>query len=122
MSLEGFVPALQALGNYEGKDYAVPSLNNTVALYYHKDMLEAAGVEPPTTWAELKDDAKKLTQGDTYGFVFPGINNEQGTFHTSPFIWSNGGNFETAELGRERRVAHLSCATSSTTGRSRSRW
>jgi multiple sugar transport system substrate-binding protein len=95
MSLEGFVPALQGLGNYEGKDYAVPSLNNTVALYYHKDMLEKAGVTPPTTWAELKDAAKKLTQGDTYGFVFPGINNEQGTFHTSPFIWSNGGNFET---------------------------
>jgi multiple sugar transport system substrate-binding protein len=94
ISLEGFVPALQALGNYEGKDYAVPSLNNTVALYYHKALLEAAGVQPPTTWAELKDGAKKLTQGDTYGFVFPGINNEQGTFHTSPFIWSNGGNFE----------------------------
>jgi multiple sugar transport system substrate-binding protein len=94
MSLEGFVPALQALGNYEGKDYAVPSLNNTVALYYHKGMLEAAGVTPPATWAELREDAKKLTQGDTYGFVFPGINNEQGTFHTSPFIWSNGGTFE----------------------------
>jgi multiple sugar transport system substrate-binding protein len=94
ISLDGFVPALQALGNYDGKDYAVPSLNNTVALYYHKDMLEKAGIEPPKTWAELKDDAKKLTQGDTYGFVFPGINNEQGTFHTSPFIWSNGGNFE----------------------------
>ncbi len=94
MSLEGFVPALQALGNYEGKDYAVPSLNNTVALYYHKAMLEKAGIQPPTTWAELKAAAKALTQGDTYGFVFPGINNEQGTFHTSPFIWSNGGNFE----------------------------
>lgn len=95
MSLEGFVPALQSLGNYEGKDYAVPSLNNTVALYYQKAMLEAAGIQPPTTWAELKDAAKRLTQDDTYGFVFPGINNEQGTFHTSPFIWSNGGNFET---------------------------
>lgn len=95
MSLDGFVPALQALGNYEGKDYAVPSLNNTVALYYSKPMFEAAGLQPPKTWAELKDTAKKLTQGDTYGLVFPGINNEQGTFHTSPFIWSNGGNFET---------------------------
>ena len=95
MSLDGFVPALQGLGNYEGTDYAVPSLNNTVALYYSKPLFEAAGVKPPTTWAELKDTAKKLTQGDTYGLVFPAINNEQGTFHTSPFIWSNGGNFET---------------------------
>jgi multiple sugar transport system substrate-binding protein len=106
MSLEGFVPALQGLGNYEGKDYAVPSLNNTVALYYHKKMLADAGIEPPKTWAELKDAAKKLTQGDTYGFVFPGINNEQGTFHTSPFIWSNGGNFET--LNSAENVESLS--------------
>jgi multiple sugar transport system substrate-binding protein len=95
MSLAGFVPALQGLGNYEGTDYAVPSLNNTVALYYQKALFEAAGLEPPTTWAELKATAKTLTSGDTYGLVFPGINNEQGTFHTSPFIWSNGGNFET---------------------------
>jgi multiple sugar transport system substrate-binding protein len=95
MSLDGFVPALQGLGNYEGTDYAVPSLNNTVALYYHKGLFEAAGVQPPTTWADLEETAKTLTSGDTYGLVFPGINNEQGTFHTSPFIWSNGGNFET---------------------------
>jgi multiple sugar transport system substrate-binding protein len=94
VALDGFVPALQALGNYGGTDYAVPSLNNTVALYYHRDMLEAAGVEPPTTWQELKETAAALTEGDTYGFVFPGINNEQGAFHTSPFLWSNGGGFE----------------------------
>ena len=93
-ALDGFVPALQALGNYKGTDYAVPSANNTVALYYNNDLLKAAGVEPPKTWDELKATAKKLTQGQTYGFVFPGINNEQGTFHTSTFVWSNGGTFE----------------------------
>lgn len=94
IKLEGFVPALAALGNYDGTAYAVPSANNTIALYYNKDMLNAAGVTPPTTWAELRDDAKKLTHGDTYGLVFPGINNEQGTFHTSTFVWSNGGSFD----------------------------
>ncbi len=94
IELSGFVPALAALGNYEGVEYAVPSANNTVALYYNTDMLEAAGVEPPTTWAELREVAAALTQDQTYGFVFPGINNEQGTFHTSPFVWSNGGTFE----------------------------
>jgi multiple sugar transport system substrate-binding protein len=94
ISMEGFVPALAALGDFNGKKYAVPSANNTVALYYNKDMLDAAGVKPPTTWAELRGAAKALTKDQTYGFVFPGINNEQGTFHTSPFVWSNGGTFE----------------------------
>ena len=91
---EGFVPALAALGNYKGTDYAVPSANNTIALYYNTDMLSAAGVEPPKTWDELRAAAKKLTKDQTYGLVFPGINNEQGAFHTSTFVWSNGGTFE----------------------------
>ena len=94
IKLEGFVPALAALGNYQGVDYAVPSANNTIALYYNTDKLEAAGIEPPTTWDELRDAAKALTQGQTYGLAFPGINNEQGAFHTSTFVWSNGGSFE----------------------------
>ena len=88
------MPALAALGGYEGKDYAVPSANNTVALYYNTEMLEAAGLQPPKTWDELRETAKKLTKDQTYGLVFPGINNEQGAFHTSTFIWSNGGTFE----------------------------
>ena len=91
---EGFVPALAALGNYKGVDYAVPSANNTIALYYNTDMFTAAGLEPPKTWDELRETAKKLTKDQTYGLVFPGINNEQGAFHTSTFVWSNGGTFE----------------------------
>ena len=91
---EGFVPALAALGNYKGTDYAVPSANNTIALYYNTDMFTAAGLEPPKTWDELRETAKKLTKDQTYGLVFPGINNEQGAFHTSTFVWSNGGTFE----------------------------
>ena len=43
IEMEPFVPALAALGGYEGADYAVPSANNTIALYYNTEMLEAAG-------------------------------------------------------------------------------
>ena len=93
-STQGFVPALAALGNYKGTDYAVPSANNTVALYYNVDMFKAAGLEPPKTWDEMRETAKKLTKDQTYGLVFPGINNEQGTFHTSTFVWSNGGSLD----------------------------
>jgi multiple sugar transport system substrate-binding protein len=94
IEMEGFVPALAALGSYKGAEYAVPSANNTIALYYNTDMFTAAGVEPPKTWDELRETAKKLTKDQTYGLVFPGINNEQGAFHTSTFVWSNGGTFE----------------------------
>jgi multiple sugar transport system substrate-binding protein len=94
MKAEGFVPALAALGDYKGTNYALPSANNTIGLYYNVDLLKKAGVEPPKTWAELKEVAKKLSGGQTYGLAFPGAPNEQGTFHTSTFVWSNGGSFD----------------------------
>ena len=94
LSTDGFVPALAALGNYKGTDYALPSANNTIALYYNIDLLKAAGVEPPKTWDELKAAAKKLSKDQVYGLAFPGMANEQGTFHTSTFVWSNGGTFD----------------------------
>lgn len=94
VSTEGFTQALIDIGNYKGKNYSVQAAANTLGLWYNKDILGAAGVTPPTTWAELREAAKTLTTADTYGFVFPAVATEEGTFHTSPFIWSNGGNFE----------------------------
>ena len=66
-------------------------------------------------------DAKKLTKDQTYGFVFPGINNEQGAFHTSTFVWSNGGNFEKLNSPENVERAHLPEEPRSTTARCRSR-
>lgn len=51
----------------DGKLYAIPSDFNMLALYYNKDMLDAAGVKVPTTYEELKDAAKKLTKNGVYG-------------------------------------------------------
>lgn len=67
------------------KLYGVPKDYNTTALFYHKDLLEEKGIEPPTTWAELKDAAKKLTKEDQYGF---GMNPQINYF--LPFVESAG--------------------------------
>ena len=90
-----FTPSLVAIGNYKGKNYSLQTAVNTLALWYNEDLLKAAGVTPPTTWDELKAAAKKLTTKDVYGLVFPAVPTEEGTFHASPFIWSNGGDFQT---------------------------
>ncbi len=76
---------------YKGKLYGLQPIANSIALFYNKDMLSAAGITPPTTWAELTDDAKKLTTPTTYGFAFSGINTYEGTWQFMPFMWSNGG-------------------------------
>ena len=47
-----FDPLIQAF-EFEGQTYGLPKDASPLALFYNPDMLEAAGVEPPTTWEEL---------------------------------------------------------------------
>jgi multiple sugar transport system substrate-binding protein len=42
-----------ATATYQGHLYAVPFTSNATLLYYRKDILQAAGLKPPTTWAQL---------------------------------------------------------------------
>ncbi|WP_235215273.1 ABC transporter substrate-binding protein [Phaeacidiphilus oryzae] len=87
----GYAKGVLDASTYHGKLYGLQPVTNTIALYYNKDMLAAAGLKPPTTWAELKTDAAKLTKGDRYGLAFSGINTYEGTWQFLPFMWSNGG-------------------------------
>lgn len=96
VDLTGFNPSIIQVGAYKGKEYTMQAGVNTLALWYNTDMFKAAGIaNPPTTWEELKADAKKLTSKGVYGLSFPAVATEEGTFHASPFIWSNGGDFQT---------------------------
>ncbi len=46
----------------QGQVYAVPLTVNSLALYYNKDLFNAAGITgPPANWDEFVSDAKKLT-------------------------------------------------------------
>jgi len=48
--------------SYAGSQCALPFLTDAYGLYYNQDMFEAAGLtEPPKTWSELTEYAKKLT-------------------------------------------------------------
>ncbi len=55
-----------------GKTWGIPFQRSTVVLYYNKELLKAAGLDPnkpPTTWAEMADYARKLTVKDASGKV-----------------------------------------------------
>ena len=46
-----------------GKIYGLPLSLDTMAIYYNKDLLDRAGVaQPPTSWEEFQDAAKKTTK------------------------------------------------------------
>ena len=58
-------------------------------------MFKDAGLDPenpPQTWDQLVDAAKKLTHDDQYGFAITGGGEFGNTiFRSLPFIWMNGG-------------------------------
>jgi multiple sugar transport system substrate-binding protein len=95
---------------YQGKTYSLPVGSNDLALYYSIKDFTAAGLTPPTTWSQLTADAKQLTKGNTFGFAFSAINDEEATFQYEPFLWSNSGNL--SQINSPQAVAALQVLTS----------
>ncbi len=60
--LDNIVPSIAAIGQVDGKTYALPmSSTAPVVLYYNKDVLSKAGIsEAPATWDDLLADVKTL--------------------------------------------------------------
>ncbi|AOX44898.1 extracellular solute-binding protein [Microbacterium sp. BH-3-3-3] len=87
----GFAKGMLDAATYEGEVYGLAPTANTLGLFYNADLLAAQGIAPPTTWAELKDAAAKLTTGDTYGLAFSAIATFEGSWQFLPFMWTNGG-------------------------------
>ncbi|MED4015974.1 ABC transporter substrate-binding protein [Sutcliffiella cohnii] len=60
-------PMLEAFQK-DGVTYGFPKDYSTLALFYNKTMFEEAGVEVPTTWDELEEASKALTNDGVVGF------------------------------------------------------
>ncbi len=62
--LDKFLEPAVKTARYRDKLYAVPVYSDGGLLYYRKDLLDAAGLKPPKTWAELTAacQAVKATQ------------------------------------------------------------
>jgi multiple sugar transport system substrate-binding protein len=60
----------------KGKDiYGIPGLHSgSVIYFYRKDLFDAAGLKPATTWDEFKAAAEKLHTDDVAGCSFIGAN------------------------------------------------
>jgi multiple sugar transport system substrate-binding protein len=89
-------PAHRKLATYDGKTYALPFTAEASVLYYNKDLFKKAGLDPkkpPTNYAEILSDAKKLRAlgKDTYGFAFAGACGGCNVFEFTPHIWASGG-------------------------------
>ncbi|HEY3999950.1 MAG TPA: ABC transporter substrate-binding protein [Candidatus Xenobia bacterium] len=86
--LNGALAACQS----DGHIWAVPWYVNAGVLYYRKDLLDRAGLQPPQTWDELVTDCQKLQQPpDLYGYLGQWKQYEGLVCNFLEFIWGNGG-------------------------------
>ena len=56
-----FFPTLRGLGDYNGKTYLMPFAHGMALLYYNKDLMQKAGLDPanpPRKWEDLVVQAK----------------------------------------------------------------
>lgn len=90
-----YYPAAWKEAEYKGRVYAIPSGIDDRMLYYNRKLFREVGIkEPPQTWEELLEDAKKLTKkraDNTYERI--GFIPNYGNSWLYLYSWQNGGEF-----------------------------
>jgi multiple sugar transport system substrate-binding protein len=88
-----FASGLVQGASYKGKVYGSPLFEDQGFMYYRKDLLSKAGLQPPTTWEQLESEAKTLVSKNLvkYGFVFQGASYEGLTCNFMEYLTSAGG-------------------------------
>ena len=97
--LKQFFPRIIENNTVDGRLIGVPFFTDAGLLYYRTDLLEKYGYkEPPKTWDELIQMAKKVDDGeraagkaDFWGFVWQGFAYEGLTCDALEWIYSFGG-------------------------------
>ncbi len=117
-------PSIIESQTVDGRLVAIPMFTDAPALYYRKDLLDKYGVEPPTTWDELKTAAMTVMEGergdgnsDFQGFVFQGAAYEGLTCDALEWVKSFGGGQivepdGTISINNEKTVMALNTAKS----------
>ncbi len=109
--IDDFYDGSQSVVTWNNKIYGVPNTINTIILFYNKDDFKEVGLDPenpPKTWDELYDAAKKLTnpQKNRYGLFFSAIATEEGVFQLLPWIQMTGANWD--NINQEGTIEALS--------------
>jgi len=86
----------------DGKHYGIPFATNCTALFYNKDLFDAANLEYPnedTTWEEFRSMAQALTQDGVTGFGNAAVGTDEGTFQCLQWLYTAGGDYQNIEPG-----------------------
>ncbi len=95
--IEMYGPLIEA-SCVDGELYAAPIVYDTYILYYRTDILKEYGFDaPPSTWEEMKDMAKKITEdsgGKIMGYQHKGADDQLNAINYTwqTLLQQNGGN------------------------------
>lgn len=102
--LKAFLDKDVEAGRYKGKLYRIPLRSDAGMLYYRKDLLKNAGLQPPETFAELTTISQELqaTKATKWGYLWQGRQYEGLSAMFVEILEGYGGfwvNPETKEVG-----------------------
>ncbi|HEX4882694.1 MAG TPA: sugar ABC transporter substrate-binding protein [Casimicrobiaceae bacterium] len=83
---------VMSVSTFGTRTYIVPLVTEWQVLYYRKDLLAAAGLKVPATFAELEAAAQKLNAGDIAGFASRGKGAASVT-QLSSYVYNFGGQY-----------------------------
>ncbi|MFI2434487.1 ABC transporter substrate-binding protein [Streptomyces sp. NPDC018693] len=88
-----FVSQLSQAGQVNGIQYGMPFAASTRVLFYNKTLFDAAGIKPPTDWAQLASAAEALREeGVKYPFALP-LGPEEAQAETMQWLLGGGGGY-----------------------------
>src|SRR5690606_33994848 len=59
-------------------------------MYYRKDLYEQKGLKVPTTWEQMQENAKALTDDKSFGVSHPIGSNGAGQWMSIGYMWADG--------------------------------
>ena len=92
---DNLLPSVLANGTYKGQTYGIGYSTTPFVFAYRIDVLEEAGLAVPTTWEELAETARALTEKNDKGeitfsgFCFPSAGGN--LVELDVFVYGNGG-------------------------------
>jgi ABC-type sugar transport system, periplasmic component len=92
-----FIPTTIEAASLNGKIVGIPYEMDPLGLFYRKDYLKAAGVEPPKTWDDLLAACKAIKATNKTPLVIETSPGAYQNFTWYPFAWMGGGDVMNAD-------------------------
>ena len=88
-----FLASFTKNGELNGTQYGIPFIASVRALGYNQKILSDIGAQPPKTWQDLEDTARKAKAKGFTGYGLP-LGAEEAQAEFSLWMWGNGGDWK----------------------------